>query len=229
MGSAATRPRNRLVLISLFVVVGIAAVFAVIGLQSRDESPRVAAWVNGAPISALRVSDLVDHARAEAAREGNPVPERGSEDYKALEKQAVALLVYHEELEQAGTPLGVHVTDAELTRRAKARSSAESDSGSDQGADFAFRKEGIRGALLYRRIYARITGEIRVTPLEVRTYFDDHVSLYRAQGRSFESARGSIESDLRATKGNAAMAKWVARMKQSFAPKVRYASGFASD
>jgi hypothetical protein len=228
MGSAATRPRNRL-LISLFVVVGIAVVFALIGLQSRDDSPRIAAWVNGSPISALRVSDLVDHARAEAAREGNPVPERGSEDYKALEKQAVALLVYHEELEQAGASLGVRVTDKELTRRAQAGASGESESGGDQSADFAFRKEGIRGAVLYRRIYAHITAEIRATPREVRRYYDDHVSLYRAQGRSFESARASIASELRATKRNAAMARWVARMKQSFSSKVRYASGFAPE
>ena len=229
MGSAATRPRNRLVLISLVVVVGIAVVFALIGLRSRDDSPRIAAWVNGSPISALRVSDLVDHARAEAAREGNPVPDRGSEEYKTLERQAVALLVYHEELEQAGTSLGVRVSDAELTRKAKAGASGESESGGDQSADFAFRKEGIRGALLYRRIYAHINGEIRVTPGEVRRYFDEHVSVYRAQGRSFESARASIASDLRATKGNAAMAKWVARMKQSYASKVRYASGFAPE
>jgi len=229
MGSAATRPRNRQVLISLVVVVGIAVVFALIGLRSRDDRPRIAAWVNGRPISELRVSDLVDHARAEAAREGNPVPERGSDDYKALQKQAVALLVYHDELEQAGAALGVRVTDAELTRKAKAGTSGESEAGGDQSADFAFRKEGIREALLYRRIYAQITGEVRATPREVRRYYDAHASLYRAQGRSFEAARGSIASDLRATEGNATMAKWVARMKQSFASKVRYASGFAPE
>jgi hypothetical protein len=227
MGSAATRRPDRKTLIALSVVLGVALVFALVGLRSRSDKPKVAAWVDGNAITALQVSDLVDHARAEAGREGNPVPQPGSDEYKALQQQALALLVYHEELEQAGAALGVRVTDAELKRRANAGGSGESDAGSDQTLEFAFRKEGIRGALLYRRIYARITRTIRVTPREVRTYYDDHATLFRAQGRSLAAARRSIASDLRATKGNAAMARWVSQMKRSYASKVRYAAGFA--
>jgi SurA-like protein len=226
MGSVATRRPNRPLLISLFVAVGIAVAFAVIGLSGRNDEPKTAAWVNGTPIPALHVRDLVEHARAEAKREGNPVPQRGSDDYKALEQSALALLVYDEELEQAGAALGVGVTDAELNR--KARTSQESEGGGDPGADLAFRKEGIRGALLYRRIYAHVARGIRVTPREVRAYYDAHASLYRRQGRSFQAARASIAADLRDTRRNAAMARWVAQMKQSFASKVRYGSGFRS-
>ena len=68
--------------------------------------------------------------------------------------------------------------------------------GTSVANDLAFRKEGIRGALLYRRIYARVTRDVGVSPREIRVYYLAHTGLYRLQGRSFDRLEAAIAAEL---------------------------------
>jgi hypothetical protein len=213
--------------VSLALLVLVVLVFALAGFHRGNPKPEIAARVGSTSIQVLDVNALVEHARGEMKREGKPVPERGSEEYKALQDQALGLLIYHEELVQAGGALGISVSEKEITARIPGSGEAEGGGVSVAG-DLAYVREGIRGSLLYRRIYARITRDIEVSPRAVRAYYRAHAATYRRQRRSFESARVSIADDLRDTKRNAAMARWIERMKTEFADKVAYSPAFRS-
>ena len=93
-------------------------------------------------------------------------------------------------------------------------------------ADKAFRQESIRGQLLYRRIYQRVTSSASVTEAEIRAYYRAHRGLYRQQGLTLAAAHPSIKRSILDTKRNAVMSRWVARLKPEFATQVRYEGDF---
>jgi hypothetical protein len=200
-------------------------VFALAGFQRGNPKPEIAARVGSTSIRVLDVNALVEHVRGEMKREGKPVPGRGSDDYKTLQAQALDLLIYHEELDQAAGALGISVSEKEITARIPASGEAEVGGGSGAN-DLAYLKESIRGSLLYRRIYARVTRDVRVNPEEVRAYFRAHSRNYFRQGESFRSARAAIAADLRDTKRNAAMGRWVEQTRRDFASKIAFSSAF---
>jgi hypothetical protein len=75
------------------------------------------AHVGDRSITQAQVQRLVEHGREEAAREGADFPARGDDGYRALERQALAILVARVQVEQAARRLGVAVSDAEVQAR----------------------------------------------------------------------------------------------------------------
>ncbi len=201
-------------------------VFAVATLTAGDQKVKIAATVGGTKISVQRVDALIKHAETEAKREGKNFPPKGSAEYKLLRRQALDLIVYHEELEQSASSLGITVTEQQL--EAGGRDLRERHAGGTQRdpGEEIFWRESFRGQFLYRRIFQRVTRGIRVSDREIRADYRAHADLYRLQGRSFAQARRSIKANLVATKRNAAMARWVSRMRLEFGPKIKYAAQF---
>ena len=74
------------------------------------------ATVAGGRITQQQVDALVNRAREEARHERRDFPERGSEVYRELQRQALELLVYRTQVETAARRLGIAVTDAEARR-----------------------------------------------------------------------------------------------------------------
>ena len=201
-------------------------VFAVAALTAGDQKLKIAATVDGTTISMQRVEALLTHAQREAAREGKHFPPKGSDPYKTLQRQALDLIVYHEELEQSAASLGITVTEQQI--EAGGRGLREKQAGgtpSDPGEE-TFWRESFRGQFLYRRIFQRVTRGIHASDREIVADYRAHADLYRLQHRSLAQARGSIEANVIATKRNATMARWVARMRLAFEPKIKYASQF---
>jgi hypothetical protein len=93
------------------------AVAAALLLLAGCGSAEVAATVNGTKISREHVEGVLDHAKEEFGREGKTFPEPGTVEYRQLRSQALALLVYREELEQSAKQLGVTVEQRAIEER----------------------------------------------------------------------------------------------------------------
>jgi len=209
--------------IRVCLVLPVSAV-AVIAAGCGSEPP--AARVAGVPIASERVEQTLQHARDEARREGRSFPKDATRAYAAMGRQALDLLVYHEELRQKAAQLGVVVSDGEI----EARLGADEEQADGEGAgeeDDAFVRESIRGALLYQRIFDRVTAGVRVTERDIAAYYRTHASALSGRGLSLRKAGPEIARDLRATRRNAVMARWVARMRREFTGKVVYRNGAA--
>ncbi len=196
------------------VIVFVVALAVAVAL-TRGDRAHMAARVGGTTISAEEVDLILAHARDEAKNEGNAFPARGTPAYQAFRRQALGLLVYHEELAQQAVALGIEVPAADL-----AAPGVEGESGSgeaDGGQDAVFVRQSVRGAALYRKIYDQVTRSASVSDAEVRQYYQGHLDRYRALGVRFSAARQQIRLNLLDTKRNAAMARWIARMKRDYA------------
>jgi SurA-like protein len=204
---ATLRGRARLAGIRVAAVIVVAFAFAAAGCGAEHEP---AALVGDAAISAEQVDRIVNHAREEARREGKDFPAEGTEAYQVVRRQALDLLVYHEELAQRAKALGVTPAASELTPPA----GGETEEGGSQ--DDAFLRESVRGQVLYRKLYERVTRNVSVSAAEVRAYRSRYPGVPPAQARR----------NLLDTKRNALMARWVAQMKRDYADKVRYGSDY---
>jgi hypothetical protein len=207
-------------------VLAVVLVFAVAALTGGDQKPKIAATVDGTTISMQRVDALIRHAQREAQREGKHFPPKGSDEYKLLQRQALDLIVYHEELEQSAGSLGITVTEQQLEAGGRGLRESEAGGVANDPGEETFWRESFRGQLLYRRIFQRLTRGIRASDREIRADYRARADLYRLQGRSFAQARRSIKANLISTKRNAAMARWVARMRRTFESKITYAAQF---
>jgi hypothetical protein len=215
-GCEVTRPRGARY---LGVALAVAAVVVAVALiRGRGES-HVAARVAGTTISTGEVDLVLRHARDEAAKEGKDFPADGTPLHQALRRQALDLLIYHEELAQRATELGVELPAADLAPSAGvevATGGADPDAG-----DRVFFRQSVRGAQLYRRIYDRVTRDVSVSDAELRGYLQAHPEQRHIP-------RAQIRRNLLDTKRNALMARWLARMKRDYATRVEYGPDFKS-
>jgi hypothetical protein len=207
-----------------------ALVFSLVGaalLASGCGSEHPAARVAGTPIAKERVEAVLEHAEEEARHEGRVFPDRGTQAYEQAEHEALDLVIYHEELAKKAAQLGITVSDEEVEGLIGGKADEEPGEGEaaskeEEEEGGAFAEESLRAALLYTRIYERVTAGVRVSPAEVSAYYGPRARTYRARGLSPEAARKEIARDLLTSKRTAAMAKWVARMRRDFAPQVSY-------
>jgi hypothetical protein len=123
---------------------------------------------------------------------GQPPFERLERPTNAVARRtALDLLVYHEELAQRAKALDVTPSPQELTPPSATGESEEGGS-----SDRAFIRESVRGAVLYRKIYDRVTRGVSVNDGEIRAYFRAHPDLYREAGLSLAKARPTIRQNL---------------------------------
>ena len=205
-------------------LVAAAVLVAVALIRGRGETA-MAARVGDTTISTREVDLIVRHARDEARNEGKDFPPEGTAAHQTLRRQALSLLVYHEELAQRAQALGLEVPEADVA------APIEVDVGvggfdADAGADRVFIRQSVRGAALYRSIYARVTRGVSVSDTEVRAYYEARPEQYRELGVSLAEARAQIRRNLADTKRNAIMARWVRGMNGYYAGKVEYGPGF---
>jgi SurA-like protein len=206
----------------------LAAVAFVLGSAGCRES-HMAARVGDATISTHEVDQIIEHAREEAKHEGKDFPTEGTARFRLLERQALDLLVYHVELEQQAATLGVTLSDRELEKALSASAGTEADSSSEEVKSAeAFRKESLRGQILYRRIYERVTRNVSANEVELRAYYRAHADQYRTAGSTFVAARSAIRGGVIETKRNALMARWIAHLNHLYAGSVTYAAEFKS-
>jgi len=107
------------------------------------------AHVGEEAITHSELDTAVDHFRDEALAEGRSFPQKGSDEYRVVERQALGLLVYRAEIVQSAGKLGVPVSESEVQQRMSA-------GGEDEG-DSAFGRDTLTAQLAYEHIYRRVT------------------------------------------------------------------------
>jgi hypothetical protein len=107
------------------------------------------AHVGGEAITTSQLDVAVDHFKQEADAEGRSFPEKGTDAYKTVQRQALGLLVYRSELLQSAKRLAAPVSSSEVEQRMKSSSESEGDT--------AFARDTVRAQIAYEHIYNRVT------------------------------------------------------------------------
>ena len=113
-------------------------------------------------------------------------PKPGTTQYKSIQDQVITYLVEQDELQQRGKELGVAVTAKDVQARL-AQIKVQYFGGSEkkykaqlaaQGATEKQVEMQISAQLLSERIYNKVTGDVKVSDSEVKTYYAAHKSQY---------------------------------------------------
>ena len=150
-------------------------------------------------------------------------PKAGTAQYKALQDQTMKYLVQQSELEQKAKGLGITVTDKDVQARI-AQIKKQYFGGSQtkylaqlkaQGLTEALLALNLQGQILSERIYAKVTGNTKVTDADIAKYYAAHKSTYaKAASRDVrhilvnsKTLADSIEAQLKAGASFAVLAK----------------------
>jgi len=211
--AARCRAVRRIAVVASAVALAIVAVAVVAVVKSRGNSTKPVATVAGREISRDELELTVEHFHEEADREGKPFPAQGTHGYRQVEKLALGLLVDRASIEAAAARIGVHVSDAQVDARLSA-GTGENEGGDIRiKAEAAFLRSTARNQLVTEGVYRKVTAGVLVRPSEVRAYYRDHRALYG--GTPFARVAPAIRSQLLSARKNAAMARWLAKVRSS--------------
>jgi foldase protein PrsA len=113
-------------------------------------------------------------------------PKPGSTQFKSIQDQVVTYLVEQDELQQRAKDLGVSVTQKDINARL-AQIKVQYFGGSEKKYTAALAAQGatqkqvelqISAQLLSEKIYNKVTGNLKVSDTEVKTYYAAHQSQY---------------------------------------------------
>jgi hypothetical protein len=130
------------------------------------------ATVGETAITHAQIVRLVEHGREDAGNEGASFPDKGSDGYRALERQALAILVTRAQITQAAGRLGIHVSDAEVTKQVAfprkelvetlyegARRQLGFPEENEKGTSAQLLADAVRVQLTLQRVQARVGAE----------------------------------------------------------------------
>lgn len=130
---------------------------------------------------------LIKQAETSAKAQGQEFPETGSPEYNDLKDAIVRSLVERAEFELEAEEMGIEVTDAEVNKRLD-----ELKQQFFQGDEEKYRKEiakqgltdervreEIRSRLLSEKIYERVTSTVKVSPTDVKAYYDENKTQFQ--------------------------------------------------
>jgi parvulin-like peptidyl-prolyl isomerase len=172
-------------LFALLAVVGV--VVAGCGGSSTKAVPSDSVAVVGdSHITKTEFALLMDGTKSAYVARKTPFPKPGTSQYKALQDQTMKYLVQQSELEQKAKTLGITVTDKDVQARI-AQIKKQYFAGDDvkykkqlkaQGLTEPLLALNLHGQILSEKLYAKITGAVKVTDAEIKAYYDAHKSTY---------------------------------------------------
>ena len=182
------------------------------GASNDDDKP--VAYVADRVVTKGQLDAAVEHLREEEKREGH-TPELGDPDTRAARNHLLVLLVYRAQLDEAAARLQIDVSEDEVDARVAelAESKDEEEEKDDESA-----RSTARAQVVYRKLYDRVTQNIRVSESEVNRYL-------RATGAP-QRRRAAVRANLLADKRNRAMRLWIVENDRRLAPRIRYAPGY---
>jgi len=215
--AARCRAVRRIAVVASAVALAIVTVAVVVVVKSRGDDNKPVATVAGHEISQNELELTVEHFHEEADREGKPFPAKGTQGYRQLEKLALGLLVDRASIEAAAARIGVHVSNAQVDARLTA-GTVENEGGDIRiKAEAAFLRATARNQLITEGVFRKLTAGVLVRPGDVQAYYRAHRALYG--GTPFARVAPAIRSQLRSARKNAAMARWLARVRSSEHPE----------
>jgi parvulin-like peptidyl-prolyl isomerase len=165
----------------------VAVVVAGCGGSSTKAVPSDSVAVVGdAHITKSEFSLLMDGTKSAYVARKTPFPKPGTSQYKALQDQTMKYLVQQSELEQKAKGLGIVVTDKNVQARI-AQIKKQYFAGDDAKYKKQLKAQGLtepllalnlHGQILSEKLYAKVTGAVKVTDADIQKYYNDHKSTY---------------------------------------------------
>jgi parvulin-like peptidyl-prolyl isomerase len=137
-------------------------------------------------ITKSQFTQLMDGQQRQYVARKTPFPKAGTSQYKTIQDQAMEALVTESEFEQKGKGLGVTVTDKEVQARIK-QIKKQYFAGNEKKYQQQLKAQGmtapllalnLRGQILAQKLYTKVTGGVKVTDAEIKSYYDAHKSTY---------------------------------------------------
>ena len=176
------------------------ALAAVVLIAGCGGGNKVLARVGDQQVTQKQVDDGIAYLEHEAKAEGHPFPPEGSPERKQAERDLVDLLVRRARFEVKAEQLGIFVSLVEVRARIGGE---EASIGKVPGE--AFHEGTVRAAILYGRLYDRVTRGVTVSVAEARAFYDRHRKAYP---QPFAEVRDTLRGQLLAARKNAAMRRW---------------------
>lgn len=156
------------------------------GGSSKSVPANAVAVVGDDTITKTQFNELLDGAKRTYAARKTPFPKPGTQQYKSLQDQAMQYLVQQSELEQKAKDLGVAVTVKDVDDRLK-QIKTQYFGGSEKRYEDQLKQQGLTEAqirndlhaqILSEKLYAKVTGDVKVADADVKKYYDEHKSTY---------------------------------------------------
>lgn len=161
---------------------------------------KVLARVGDQEVTQHQVDDAIAYLQYEAQLEGRPFPDQGTPEWKQAKRDLVDLLIRRARLEVKAEQLGVGVSLVEV----RARLGGEEE-GANPPPGTTFHEATVRAAILYGRLFERVTRDVTVSPAEVRAFYERHRQVYP---QPFAQVRETLHSQLLSARKNAVMRRW---------------------
>ena len=208
----------------LFALLVVVALAAGCGGGGKKSVPSDAVAVVGSDnITKSQFSLLMGGTKSAYVARKAAFPKAGTSQYKALQDQTMKYLVQQSELEQKAKGLGVTVSDKDVQARI-AQIKKQYFAGNEakyqqqlkaQGLTEALLALNLHGQILSEKLYAKVTGGVKVSDADIKKYYDAHKSTYaKAASRDVrhilvnnKKLADSIEAQLKAGGDFAKLAK----------------------
>jgi parvulin-like peptidyl-prolyl isomerase len=144
------------------------------------------AVVAGQEIPRAQYDALWEQTKAGYKQQNKPVPKAGTPEWTTLKANIVQYLVQRAQFEQKAEELGIVITDKQIDDEL-AKIKKDFFQGSDAKMQAQLKtsnitleslKRDIRAKLIQEKLYAKVTGDVKVTEKEARDYYDQHQDLY---------------------------------------------------
>jgi foldase protein PrsA len=157
------------------------------GGGGNDKVPADAvAVVDGTKIKRSDYNQIVAQAKRSYKNQKREFPKAGSQEFQTLKNQVVQFLVQREQFEQEAEALDVKITDKQVDERL-AQIQKQYFGGDkkkfdkqlkDQGLTEAQVRKDIRSQIISEKIFAEVTGKVKVTDQQVEEYYNKNKSQY---------------------------------------------------
>jgi parvulin-like peptidyl-prolyl isomerase len=182
------------------------AALVLAGCGGDEEVPADAvAVVDGEEIARSDYEALIAQAKRSYQNQKREFPAAGSQEFQTLRNQAVQFLVQREQFEQEAAELDVEVTEKQVNARL-AQIQKQYFGGDKAKYEKQLKEQGlterqvrndIRAQLISEKIFAKVTGEVKVTDAQVEGYYEKNKSQY-SQPQSREVRHILVKTKARA-------------------------------
>jgi foldase protein PrsA len=161
-------------------------VLAGCGGSSQDVPSDAVAVVDGQEIARSDYEALITQAKKSYKNRKRDFPAAGSQEFQTLRNQAVQNLVQREQFEQKAEDLDVEVTDEQVDARLE-QIQKQYFGGDQKKYEQQLARQGVtnaqvrgelRAQLVSERIFAQVTGDVKVTDAEVEAYYTKNKAQY---------------------------------------------------
>jgi len=144
------------------------------------------AVVGSKGISKTQFQGLMDRAKKSYETQKRAFPKPGTAEYETLKGQAIAFLLQRAEFEQEAEARGIDISDEKIDKRI-AQLKKQFYGGSDkkyqdtlkqQGLTEEQAREEVRASLISEELFKKVTGDVKVSQKEIRSYYDSHKTQY---------------------------------------------------